>query len=107
MEPSVHNHHYHGMLTHVRFMYGLLQSQQVQLYPLVRPAVVVVVVVGGMQSYVSTAAVPLLPLQGVKKTKLGLREFVKLGDFQQIIDTQQQQAVCICMLTWGLLLATM
>jgi hypothetical protein len=33
------------------------------------------------------------PLQGVKKTKLGLREFVKLGDFQQIIDTQQQQAV--------------
>lgn len=33
------------------------------------------------------------PMQGVKKTKLGLREFVKLGDFQQIIDTQQQQAV--------------
>lgn len=32
-------------------------------------------------------------MQGVKKTKLGLREFVKLGDFQQIIDTQQQQAV--------------
>lgn len=32
-------------------------------------------------------------LQGVKKTKLGLREFVKLGDFQQVIDTQKQQAV--------------
>lgn len=31
-------------------------------------------------------------ITGVKKTKLGLREFVKLGDFQQIIDTQQQLA---------------
>lgn len=35
----------------------------------------------------------LFVMQGVRKTKLGLREFVKLGDFQQIIDTQQQQAV--------------
>jgi hypothetical protein len=35
----------------------------------------------------------LFVLQGVRKTKLGLREFVKLGDFQQVIDTQQQHAV--------------
>lgn len=61
----------------------------------------------------SSTSPPLLPLlvlllQGVKKTKLGLREFVKLGDFQQIIDTQQQQAVrhyqlCWCRLCWRLL----
>jgi hypothetical protein len=31
--------------------------------------------------------------QGVKKTKLGLREFVKLGDFLQRIDTEAHTAV--------------
>lgn len=32
-------------------------------------------------------------LQGVKKTKLGLREFIKLGDFIQQIDVQNSVAV--------------
>ncbi len=31
--------------------------------------------------------------QGVKRTKLGLREFIKLGDFTQIIDTDRKEAV--------------
>lgn len=35
----------------------------------------------------------LLHLQGIKKTKLGLREFVRLGEFVQQIDTDQQLAV--------------
>ena len=32
-------------------------------------------------------------LQGLKKTKLGLREFVRLGAFVQKIDTEQHLAV--------------
>jgi hypothetical protein len=35
--------------------------------------------------------------QGVKRTKLGLREFVRLGDFIQTIDTENSLAV-----SWGL-----
>ena len=31
--------------------------------------------------------------QGVRKTKLGLREFVTLGDFCQTIDTNTNRAV--------------
>ncbi|KAI8473929.1 MAG: plastid lipid-associated protein/fibrillin conserved domain-containing protein [Monoraphidium minutum] len=34
-----------------------------------------------------------ITITGVKKTKLGLREFVKLGDFIQTIDTDQHTAV--------------
>lgn len=32
-------------------------------------------------------------LQGARKTKLGLREFVSLGDFEQIIDNESKTAV--------------
>ena len=32
-------------------------------------------------------------LQGARKTKLGLREFVSLGDFEQIIDIESRKAV--------------
>jgi hypothetical protein len=35
----------------------------------------------------------LVSQQGVKKTKLGLREFVKLGDFLQTIDIDSCTAV--------------
>lgn len=31
--------------------------------------------------------------QAARKTKLGLREFVSLGDFEQIIDTESKTAV--------------
>ncbi len=34
-----------------------------------------------------------LPAQGAKRTKLGLREFVKLGDFTQSINTKDSLAV--------------
>lgn len=34
-----------------------------------------------------------ISISGYKKTKLGLREFVKLGDFMQIINVEQQEAV--------------
>lgn len=34
-----------------------------------------------------------ITITGIKKTKLGLREFVKLGDFIQRIDTQQHTAI--------------
>ncbi|GBF91412.1 hypothetical protein Rsub_04152 [Raphidocelis subcapitata] len=34
-----------------------------------------------------------IAITGVKKTKLGLREFVKLGDFVQIIDTENHAAI--------------
>lgn len=33
--------------------------------------------------------------QGKKRTKLGLREFIKLGSFKQIIDTDKSEAVSI------------
>jgi hypothetical protein len=33
--------------------------------------------------------------QGVKKTKLGLREFIQLGDFMQIINTHTRSAVSV------------
>ena len=46
-------------------------------------------------------------VQGAKKTKLGLREFVSLGDFEQRINIEEQHAVsdsaCIvysCAATW-------
>lgn len=53
----------------------------------------------------------LRALQGVKKTRLGLREVVSLGDFLQIIDTSKSTAVSplerfyhaaeyVCVLTW-------
>lgn len=32
-------------------------------------------------------------LQGARKTKLGLREFVSLGDFEQIIEIESKTAV--------------
>lgn len=32
--------------------------------------------------------------QGSRRTKLGLREIISLGDFVQSIDTKQSQAVC-------------
>ena len=32
-------------------------------------------------------------MQGAKKTKLGLREFVSLGDFEQRINIEEQHAV--------------
>lgn len=34
--------------------------------------------------------------QGIRKTKLGLREFIKLGDFVQQIDTDNKLAVSSC-----------
>jgi hypothetical protein len=34
-------------------------------------------------------------LQGIRKTKLGLREFIKLGEFVQQIDTDNKLAVSI------------
>ncbi|DBB08587.1 TPA: hypothetical protein ACH3X3_008722 [Trebouxia sp. C0006] len=34
-----------------------------------------------------------LVIKGARKTKLGLREFVSLGDFEQIIDTESKTAV--------------
>jgi hypothetical protein len=36
----------------------------------------------------------LLP-QGKKRTKLGLREFITLGEFEQQIDIQQQKAASL------------
>jgi hypothetical protein len=38
----------------------------------------------------------LLLLQGIKKTKLGLREFIRLGEFVQQIDTDNKLAVRQC-----------
>ena len=32
-------------------------------------------------------------MQGARKTKLGLREFVSLGDFEQQINVEEQHAV--------------
>ncbi|DBA94635.1 TPA: hypothetical protein ACH3X1_002207 [Trebouxia sp. C0004] len=34
-----------------------------------------------------------LVIKGARKTKLGLREFISLGDFEQIIDTESKTAV--------------
>lgn len=41
----------------------------------------------------TTCAAATCCTQGVKRTKLGLREFIRLGDFIQQIDTQRSLAV--------------
>ncbi len=50
---------------------------------------------GSASAWLSCA--PTRPAQGAKKTKLGLREFVKLGDFVQSIDTASSQAVSVAL----------
>jgi hypothetical protein len=42
-----------------------------------------------------SAAAAAAALQGIRKTKLGLREFIKLGEFVQQIDTDNKLAVSI------------